>query len=96
MLDGVPVFARASQLPAAPDLALICTPPHTVAGLIGEPGALGTRAVVIVTAVLVHAGSIMKWSVAASLRTVPCRWFDMAQARACDPAEKSKRSPIGR
>jgi acetyltransferase len=37
-------------LPAAPDLALICTPPHTVAGLIGEPGALGTRAVVIVTA----------------------------------------------
>ena len=50
MLGGVPVFARASQLPAAPDLALICTPPHTVAGLIGEPGALGTRAVVIVTA----------------------------------------------
>ena len=50
MLDGMPVYARASQLPAAPDLALICTPPHTVAALIGELGALGTRAVVIVTA----------------------------------------------
>lgn len=50
VLDGVPVYAKASQLPAAPDLALICTPPHTVAALVGELGALGTRAVVIVSA----------------------------------------------
>jgi acetyltransferase len=50
MLDGVPVYARALQLPSAPDLALICTPPHTVAALIGELGALGTRAVVVVSA----------------------------------------------
>lgn len=49
MLDGVPVYARVSQLPAAPDLAVICTPPHAVAGLIGELGALGTRAAVVVT-----------------------------------------------
>lgn len=54
-LDGVPVFATASQLPAAPDLALLCTPAHTVAPLIDELGALGTRAVVIVTAGLTPA-----------------------------------------
>jgi acetyltransferase len=48
-LDGVPVYARASQLPAVPELAVICTPPHTVVGLIAELGALGTRAVVVVT-----------------------------------------------
>ena len=49
MLDGVPVYARASQLPAAPDLAVICTPANTVAALIAELGALGTRAIVVVT-----------------------------------------------
>lgn len=49
-LDGVPIFATAASLPAAPDLALICTPPSTVARLVAELGALGTRAVVIVTA----------------------------------------------
>ena len=49
-LDGIPVFATASQLPAAPDLALLCTPAHAVAPLVAELGALGTRAVVIVTA----------------------------------------------
>jgi len=49
-LDGVPIFATAAHLPAAPDLALICTPPATVAPLVAELGALGTRAVVIVTA----------------------------------------------
>ena len=49
-LDGVPIFSSAMHLPAAPDLALICTPPATVVPLIAELGALGTRAVVIVTA----------------------------------------------
>jgi acetyltransferase len=49
-LDGVPVFAKAALLPAAPDLALLCTPAHTVAQLVAELGALGTRAVIIVTA----------------------------------------------
>jgi acetyltransferase len=49
MLDGLPVYARASQLPAAPDLAVICTPANTVAALIAELGALGTRAIVVVT-----------------------------------------------
>jgi len=49
-LDGVPVLAEAAHLPDAPDLALLCTPPHTVAQLVAELGALGTRAAIIVTA----------------------------------------------
>lgn len=34
-LDGQPVLARAADLPSVPELAVICTPPATVAGLIG-------------------------------------------------------------
>lgn len=49
-LDGVPIFPDTASLPGAPDLALICTPPATVTTLVSELGALGTRAVVIVTA----------------------------------------------
>ena len=48
--DGQAVFARAADLPSVPELAVICTPPATVAGLIGELGALGTRAAVVLTA----------------------------------------------
>jgi len=48
-LDGEPVYARVADLPAAPDLALLCTPAHTLAGLIGELGAIGTRAAIIMT-----------------------------------------------
>ncbi|HET7836116.1 MAG TPA: GNAT family N-acetyltransferase [Variovorax sp.] len=47
-LDGLPVFARVADLPAAPDLALICTPARTVARLVAELGAAGCRAAVIV------------------------------------------------
>lgn len=49
-LDGQPVYASAQELPAVPDLALICTPPATVPGLIAQLGALGTRAAVVLTA----------------------------------------------
>ena len=49
-LDGEAVFARAADLPTVPELAVICTPPATVAGLIAELGALGTRAAVVLTA----------------------------------------------
>ena len=35
-LDGTPVHARPADLPEAPDLAVICTPPDTVADLVGE------------------------------------------------------------
>ena len=49
-IDGVPVYASAADLPAVPDLAVICTPAASVPGLIEELGRLGTRAAVVVTA----------------------------------------------
>ena len=49
-LDGHTVYARVADLPAAPDLAVICTPPETVPGLIGQLGKLGTRAAIVLTA----------------------------------------------
>ncbi|WP_395407548.1 GNAT family N-acetyltransferase [Pseudoduganella sp. UC29_106] len=50
MLAGCEVFHRVSHLPGVPDLAVICTPPATVPGLIEELGALGCRAAVVLTA----------------------------------------------
>ena len=49
-LGGVPVFAGVADLPEAPELAVICTPPATVPGLIAELGARGTRAAIVLTA----------------------------------------------
>ena len=49
-LDGVQCFARPADLPQAPDLAIICTPPDTVAPLIAAFGELGTRAAIVMTA----------------------------------------------
>ncbi len=49
-LGGIPAFARVKALPEAPDLAVICTPASTVAPLIAELGARGTRAAIVVTA----------------------------------------------
>jgi acetyltransferase len=48
--DGVPVYARVADLPEVPELAVICTPPAVVPGLITELGAAGTRAAVVLTA----------------------------------------------
>ena len=42
-LDGVPVHARLRELPQPPDLALLCTPPPTIAGLVAELGPLAER-----------------------------------------------------
>ena len=50
LLDGVPACTRVADLPLAPELAVICTPPASVPGLIGELGARGTRAAVVLTA----------------------------------------------
>jgi acetyltransferase len=47
---GVPVLRDVDALPAAPDLAVICTPAATVAPLIARLGERGTRAAVVVTA----------------------------------------------
>lgn len=49
-LDGQPVFAHVAQLPQPPDLAVLCTPPDSIADLIGELGRLGTRAAIVMTA----------------------------------------------
>ncbi|MBE2263907.1 MAG: GNAT family N-acetyltransferase [Burkholderiaceae bacterium] len=49
-LGGRPCFARVADLPAKPEMAVICTPPATVAGLIAELAAAGTRAAVVLTA----------------------------------------------
>ncbi|MFZ2652063.1 MAG: CoA-binding protein, partial [Burkholderiaceae bacterium] len=49
-LGGERVFRRVADLPAPADLAVICTPPASVPGLIAELGAAGTRAAVVMTA----------------------------------------------
>ena len=49
-LAGEPVYARATDLPTVPDLAVICSPPSTVPILIAELGELGTRAAIVLTA----------------------------------------------
>ncbi len=49
-LDGEPAFARCEELPHAPDLAVVCTPPHTVPAIVDALGALGTRAAIVMTA----------------------------------------------
>jgi acetyltransferase len=54
-IGGEPVFADPGALPTAPDLAVICTPPATVASLIAQFGKLGTRAAIVMTAGLTAA-----------------------------------------
>ena len=49
-LDGQAVVARVADLPQAPDLAVLCTPPDSVADLIDQLGRLGTRAAIVMTA----------------------------------------------
>ncbi|GGY20073.1 GNAT family N-acetyltransferase [Massilia dura] len=49
-LLGIACHARVAALPAAPDLAVICTPPDSVPGLVAELGARGTRAAIVLTA----------------------------------------------
>jgi acetyltransferase len=49
-LAGIKVYPTVASLPTVPELAVMCTPPTTVPGLIGEVGARGTKAVVVITA----------------------------------------------
>lgn len=49
-VDGVRCYASVAELPTAPALAVIATPPATIAGIVAELGAKGTRAAVIITA----------------------------------------------
>lgn len=49
-IAGILCYPDVVSLPVVPDLAVICTPPQTVPGLIAELGAHGTRAAIVVTA----------------------------------------------
>jgi acetyltransferase len=49
-LAGLECYARVDQLPQAPQLALICTPPATVPAIIRQLGERGCRAAIILTA----------------------------------------------
>jgi acetyltransferase len=49
-IRGVLTFDRISNLPLAPDLAVIATPPATIPGLVAELGERGTKAAVVITA----------------------------------------------
>lgn len=51
---GVLAYPDVESLPLVPDLALICTPPATIPGLVAALAKLGTRAAVIITAGLHH------------------------------------------
>jgi acetyltransferase len=49
-LHGLLCYSKPGALPAAPELAILCTPPATIAGLIADLGARGTRAAIVMTA----------------------------------------------
>ena len=48
-LGGIKVYPSVAELPVTPELAVICTPPATVPTLIGELGARGTKAAIVIT-----------------------------------------------
>jgi acetyltransferase len=55
-IAGRAAFATADQLPAPPDLAVICTPAASVPGVVGQLARIGTRAAVVLTSGLDQLG----------------------------------------
>lgn len=49
-VQGIHSYCNLAALPAAPDLAVICTPPETVPGLVCECGKAGVAAAMIISA----------------------------------------------
>ncbi|MBC5763335.1 bifunctional acetate--CoA ligase family protein/GNAT family N-acetyltransferase [Ramlibacter albus] len=49
-VHGREVFADVPSLPGVPDLAVICTPPRSIPGLIEQLGQKGTRAAIVLSA----------------------------------------------
>ncbi|RPI87528.1 MAG: bifunctional acyl-CoA synthetase/GNAT family N-acetyltransferase, partial [Planctomycetaceae bacterium] len=49
-ISGILAYPRVSALPRVPDLAVICTPSHTVPGLVRDCGEAGVRGLVILSA----------------------------------------------
>lgn len=72
-LAGLKCHASVTALPAAPELAVLCTPPATIPDLIGELGQRGTRAAIVLTAGM------------AELRTVGGRTLKQAMLAAARP-----------
>jgi acetyltransferase len=56
-VGGVLCYPDVAHLPVVPDLAVICTPPKTVPGLIAELGARGTRGAIVISAGFNELGS---------------------------------------
>ena len=56
-IESTLAYNSVQDLPVTPDLAIICTPPNTVPGLIAELGERGTKAAVVVTAGFGEGGS---------------------------------------
>lgn len=54
---GKPAFKAVAALPEAPDLAVICTPAHTVPSLIAQLGSRGSRAAIVLSAGLEAGGA---------------------------------------
>ena len=50
MLEGLVVYGDVGQLPEVPELAVICTPPAAVPGVIAQLGQIGCRAALVLTA----------------------------------------------
>jgi acetyltransferase len=49
-VGGVRAYRTVTELPAAPDLAVLCTPAPGIPGLIAELGKRGTRAAIVISA----------------------------------------------
>jgi acetyltransferase len=49
-LDGLKVWRDVADLPAAPELAIICTPPPSIPAIVRTLGAMGTRAAIVMSA----------------------------------------------
>jgi acetyltransferase len=49
-IEGIPCMARIGDLPEAPDLVVIATPPATVPGLVAEAAETGSAVAIILTA----------------------------------------------
>jgi acetyltransferase len=49
-IGGMLAYKDVASLPITPDLAVICTPPKTVPGIVAELGARGTKGAVVITA----------------------------------------------
>src|SRR5687768_7787331 len=49
-IEGRPCHPTVADLPSAPDLAILATPPQSIPTLIDQLGARGTRAAVVITA----------------------------------------------